>query len=333
MSYPENPILTMLRRNGSVESVHRGAWVAVRANGEIIGNVGDPQQLVFPRSASKSIQALPLIESGAADHFGFGNKEIALAIASHSGESQHLDVVASMLGAAGLSDAALLCGPQAPRVGDLEQPATRILNNCSGKHAGFLATAVHMELEPKSYLDPAAAVQQAVHAAVADLAQTDQLSTAIDGCGAPTFRLPLVSLAGAIASVTNPTELSPSRRAACERIVEAAAAFPELVGGVKGRLDSDLMRVTKGRVFAKVGAEAVFVIGVVGDDFGLAIKIDDGGDRGISYYLPTLLNDLGVLSDDELTELKPWNDPTIRNWDGLVVGKQETVPWKESTSK
>lgn len=323
----------MLRRNGSVESVHRGAWVAVRANGEIIGNVGDPQQLVFPRSASKGMQALPLIESGAADRFGFGNKEIALAIASHSGESQHLDVVASMLNAAGLSEAALLCGPQEPRVGDLNRPATRILNNCSGKHAGFLATAAHLELEPDSYLDPAAAVQQAVHAAVADLAETDELSTAIDGCGAPTFRLPLHSLATGTASLTNPAVLSPSRRAGCERIVEAAAAFPELVGGVKDRLDSDIMKVTKGRVFAKVGAEAVFVIGVVGGDFGLAIKIDDGADRGISYYLLTLLNDLGVLSDAELAELKPWNDPTIRNWDGFVVGKEVTVPSNASLGK
>ncbi len=330
MSYPENPILTMLRRNGGVESVHRGAWVAVRTSGEIIGKQGDPGQLVFPRSATKSLQALPLIESGAADHFGFGNREIALAIASHSGEAQHMRVVASMLESAGMSEADLLCGPQAPRVEDLNRPATRILNNCSGKHASFLATATHLGVDPTSYLDPNAPVQQAVRSAVEALAQTDQLTTAIDGCGAPTFRLPLVSLARSIALLTNPAELAPARRDACTRIVEAAAEFPELVGGITGRLDSDLMKVTNGRVFAKVGAEAVFVVGVVGGDFGLAMKVDDGDDRGISYFLVTLLAELGVLADEEFDRLTPWNDPTLRNWDGFVVGTQERTPWNAS---
>ena len=329
MIYPDNPILTFLGRGGFVESVHRGAWVATRASGDIISGVGDPQQLIFPRSASKSLQAIPLIESGAADAFGFGGQEIALALASHNGEAQHLEVVARMLAAAGLDERHLLCGPQAPRVGDLNQPATRLLNNCSGKHAGFLATAVHRGLDPKSYLDPKGELQKEIHLAVEELAGTPELTSAIDGCGAPTFRLPLASLATAIARLTSPADLAPERQRACRRITAAGAAYPDLVGGIKGRIDSDIMRVTSGRIFAKIGAEGVFVVGAVEGDVGLAIKVDDGNERGFDYYLISLLKALDLVSADEFERLTPWNDSQLRNWDGFVVGEETLTPFPD----
>ena len=223
-SYPDQPVLVRAHRGEHVESVHRGSWVLVDGAGAVVAGAGDYQAPIFTRSAIKCLQALPLIESGAAQRFGLDSQALALAISSHNGEDVHVRVTESMLGAAGYSQADLLCGPQLPgdpaaRMRWLESgaKASPMHNNCSGKHAGFLILARHLGVAAERYLDPEADTQRAVRAAVAEttgLAPAD-LPFAIDGCSAPTWRLLLSALATAFARVATAGRMSAQRDAAC----------------------------------------------------------------------------------------------------------------------
>lgn len=333
-TYPDNPPLVRIWRGGWIESQHRGAWALVDAAGHLVDSVGDVRAGSFARSSLKSLQALPLMESGAAERFGLGTAEVALALSSHNGEACHTQVVTGMLARAGLSEADLRCGPQPP--GD---PKTRaelsaggrkpgaLHNNCSGKHAGFLCLSCHLGLEPRDYLDPNGGVQVAVRRAVEEMTGVlpGELATAIDGCSAPTFRLPLMRLATAMARVANPESLAPSRRAACERMLNAAAAHPELVAGHHKRLCTDILRVTRGRLFAKIGGDAIYVIGARGTGRGLAVKIDDGESRGLSPLVIALCERFGWLSKAESDALAAWRAGPTRNWAGLEVGRVEVL--------
>lgn len=323
-----NPVLVRMWRGDAVESMQRGAWAAVDSAGAVLAAAGDPSQLVFPRSATKSFQALPLLLTGAADAFGFDDGDVALALASHSGESIHVERVLATLERLDLTEDDLLCGPQKPLAAWSNEGTRRASMNCSGKHVGFLAVARQLDVDPADYLDPDGAVQQAVFDATRRITGADaaELSLAVDGCSAPTYRMPLRRLAQGIARVANPDRLDADLVAACRRMTAAAAAHPELVGGTKHRSDSDLMRATNGRLFAKVGAEAVLAVGVVGGDVGYAIKIDDGGDRTIAALMIELLGSDDRLSNDERTALGEWDDPDRRNWDGLCVGRVEVSP-------
>ncbi len=323
-----NPILTRLWRGPAIESVHRGAWVLCRADGTTVRNVGARDQLVFARSSTKSFQALPLIETGAADRFNLPSEALATALASHSGEPIHRDVVAATLRTIGLSEDDLRCGPQRPFDSGLDAPADRLTNNCSGKHAGFLAVAQHIGEDPANYLEPTSEVQQLVKAAVAETCGLDakDLGVGVDGCSAPTFQLPLSGLATGVARIANPQLLAAERRDAADRFTAAAAAHPELVAGTHNRICTDLIRVTDGRLFAKIGAEAVYVVGVRGADMGLAIKIDDGNQRGLHRLLIEILHQHDLIDDAELAQLEAWADPIRRNWDGLEIGRVELAP-------
>ena len=318
----DNPVLAEFWRNNKLESLHRGAWVVVNSAGDVIESAGDPDQAIFPRSATKSLQALPLIETGAADAFGFDPQHIALALASHSGEPRHLAVAQDGLDKIELPAEALQCGPQRPFNSGLDATANRITNNCSGKHVGFLAVSQHLGEDPAHYLAPDGAVQTLVRAANAEMTDTEPstLGGAVDGCSAPTFHLPLRSLATGLARVANPQGLAPERADACRRITAAATAHPDLVAGTHQRLCTDLMSVTGGRIFAKVGAEAVYTLGVVDADVGFAIKIDDGALRGFNALIISTLRRLELLIDDEVEKLETWASRTLHNWDGIPIG-------------
>ncbi len=327
----DNPVLVRLWRGDGVESIHRGAWVVTKSDGSVLHSVGDPTQPVYGRSATKSFQALPLIETGAADAFGLSPAAIATALASHSGEPRHIEVVADTLSRIGLGPDDLLCGPQRPFNAGLEAPADRVTNNCSGKHAGFLAVARHLGVNPSSYLDADGQVQQLVAAATAEICSIEggpaitpaSMDGGRDGCSAPTFRLPLQNLATGIARVANPTGLPDQRADACRRMTSAAAAHPDLVAGTHERLCTDLMRVTDGRLFAKIGAEAIYVIGAVDRDLGIAITIDDGAYRGFNELLIEILVRLELLSENERELLDSWGSTVRKNWDGLEIGRVE----------
>jgi L-asparaginase II len=332
--YPQNPVLVRFRRGGEVESVHRGAWVLVDGAGHVQAGDGAFESPFFARSSVKAFQALPLFDTGAAERFAFDEEELALALASHNGERCHTDVVRRTLRKLGLGEADLLCGPQIP-----EDAATRrelfasgeapgaIHNNCSGKHAGFLALARTLDVPVERYLDPSSEVQQLVRAALAELTgvRPAELVPAVDGCSAPTYRLALTRLATAFARLTNPEGLSPERREHCRRLTDAVARHPVLIAGSRGRLCTDLARAGAGRLFPKVGAEAVYAVGVRGADRALAVKIDDGSARAIHALVPALLSSLGFLSEEEALRLAPWTERDIKNRAGLVVGRIETV--------
>lgn len=328
--WPENPILARVTRGDRVESVHRGAWCVVDPSGALIEGQGAFREAIFARSAIKCAQALPLLETGAAERFAFDEGDLALAVASHDAEPCHIERAARILARVGLDEHALQCGPQNPGNDDARfalrvegRRATRIHNNCSGKHAGFLTLARHLGDDPARYLAEDSLAQRHVRAAVRDMADIEdfELTTAVDGCSAPTFRLPLTGLATVFARMTNPAGLDAPRRAACERIVAAVRAHPVLLAGSTKRLCTDLVRVTNGRLFPKIGAEGVYAVGLPGEDAALAVKMDDGGQRGLHAVVVAVLERLGHLSRDEAHALAAWRSPILRNWAGTAVGE------------
>lgn len=336
-TYPDNPVLVRVRRGDWIESQHRGAWVLVDDAGSVLAGDGAVHGPVFARSSIKSIQALPLVESGAVERFGLTEAELALALSSHGGEPCHTEGVGGWLARLGLDPAALRCGAHAPfdakarvELARRGEKPSALHNNCSGKHTGFLCLSLQLGAPLERYLDPAGPVQRAVRSTLEELsgAAADEIDVATDGCSAPTFRLPLSKLATAVARVANPEGLAPTRRAACERLLAAASRHPELVAATKKRLCTDLLRVTGGRLFPKIGGDAVYVIGVRGARRGLAVKVDDGESRGLPPLVVALCERFGFLTGDEARELArlgDWPAGASRNWAGLEVGRVEVL--------
>jgi L-asparaginase II len=317
-----NPVVAELWRGDGVESIHRGAWVLVDTEGNVVDARGEPDQLVYARSATKSIQALPLVETTATGS-SLTNAEIAVAISSHNGQDFHVAAATAILERAGLDADALQCGPQAPANAPGVEPL-RITNNCSGKHAGFLAAALEMGDLPENYLNPESAVQRAVHRSMMEMTGADkaQVTTAVDGCSAPTYRLPLRYLATGLARMANPENLGWARAAACGRIVAAATAEPALIGGTSSpRFDTRLIETTNGRLFSKGGAEGVQTVGIVGAGLGFAAKIDDGSTRSLHRLTLAVLDAHELIHSDELARLSYWADESRRNRDNLDVGR------------
>lgn len=333
-TYPDNPVLVQLWRGKDVESQHRGAWVLTDASGAILDGAGRFEAPIFTRSSVKCLQALPLLETGAAARFGFDDADVALALSSHNAEPCHTERVERTLARLGLDVQALRCGPQPPvdpdarrKLREERRSATALHNNCSGKHAGFLALALHLGVAPARYLDPESASQRLVRKAVADLTDVDvaELGCAIDGCSAPTFRMPLRALATAFARVSSPSGLAPLRAAACERMLDSVARNPVLLAGSHQRLCTDIARVSGGRLFPKIGGEAVYALGVRGRERALAVKIDDGAGRALHAVVVALLRRFDLATSAELEQLAAWEERTVRNWAGLEVGRTEVL--------
>ena len=325
--WPVNPVLVELWRGEGLESVHRGAWAVVDADGQVVRGAGDLDHATPSRSAVKCLQALPLLESGAAQAAGYDGADLALALSSHNAEADHTERVAAILARLGLDATALLCGAQEPgdpaaraALRDSGQAPSALHNNCSGKHAGFLATARQLGQDPATYLDPEGAVQRAVHAAVLELCGLQgPVPFAIDGCSAPTWRLSVRELATAFARVGTPEGLGADRAAACRRMTAAAAAHPTLIAGRHKRLCTALVEASGGALFPKIGAEGVYAIARVGSGEALALKMDDGGGRGLHAAVLGLLGELGWLGEQALAELAQRFGPPTRNWAGLEV--------------
>ena len=333
-AYPSSPILLEHRRGDHVESVHRGSWVVVDPDGSVLAGDGAIESPFYARSAIKALQALPLFDTGAVERFDLQDDELALALASHSAEACHTDVVLRVLGKLGLSIDHLLCGAQVPDDAGTRQALRAsgekpgaLHNNCSGKHAGFLALARQLDAPPESYLEYGSEGQRLVREVLREFSaigtEDPALSHGIDGCSAPTYRLSLRQLATAFARFTTPDGLSPERRAHCRRLTQAVARHPVLIAGTRKRLCTDLARVGNGRLFPKIGAEAVYVVGDVGGGRALAVKFDDGAFRAVNTFVPALLERLGWIDEAQVEALVPWTDRRSRNRAGLEVGRVE----------
>jgi len=324
-----NPVLVEVTRGGQVESAHRGAVAIVDAVGKRVAVLGDADAAVFPRSAFKALQALPLVESGAADAFGVGDEELALACASHSGEPMHTERVETWLARIDCVESDLACGPHLPlheptahamlRAGD--RPC-RIHNNCSGKHTGFLTVARHLRVSVEGYERPDHPVQVLVRDAVAAMCALNPRSmpVGIDGCAAPNYAIPLGGLAQGMAKLGDPSSLTPSRAAAAKRLTAAWKAHPLLVSGT-GRACADLIMAAKGRTVVKTGAEGVFTAVLPERGWGVAVKIDDGATRAAETVMAKVLTLLGS-ADEGTPEITKHLNPPIRNWRADIVGER-----------
>ena len=348
VSQPERPVsaarqipisepLVQVTRGSITESRHRGHIMAVEPDGKIVAFLGAPETVTFLRSSAKPYQALPLIESGAADRFGFTEEEIALACASHSGEPIHTAIAASMLNKIGLEPEYLKCGthePFSPQVArELREKGEEpnvLQNNCSGKHAGMLALAVHLGAPIENYDDPENPVQLAIGHTVSQFSgiPTEDIAVGIDGCGVPVFGVTVKAMALMYARLVAPPEgFDDSTRTACRRIVSAMTNHPELIGGTSDRLDTEMMRATKGTMISKVGAEGVYTAGILpckrwSRGLGLALKIEDGDDhRARPTVVIESLDQLGVLDDEALEAVSRYAFFPIHNRNGEVVGE------------
>ncbi|MGL5448454.1 MAG: asparaginase, partial [Rhabdaerophilum sp.] len=292
-----NPLLVEITRGGIVESGHAGAICVADAEGTIVFSMGDIERAIFPRSAIKGFQALPLIESGAADRFGLSAAELSLACASHSGEEEHTKTAASMLAKAGRDETCLECGAHWP----MGEKATHSLfasgrkpsalhNNCSGKHSGFICTAIEMGHDPKGYIQPDHPTMREVSTAIETMTGFDLSKTArgVDGCSIPTFAIPLKNIATGFAKFASGEGLSASRAGAAKRLREAVAASPFHVAGTK-RFDTEAMEQLRQRAFIKMGAEGVYCGALPEKGLGVAIKIDDGATRAAEIAMAAIL--------------------------------------------
>lgn len=329
--------LVAVTRGGLTESRHRGHIVAVEPDGSIVAYLGAPETVTFLRSSAKPLQALPLLVSGAADRCGFTDEEIALACASHNGEPVHTRIVTSMLAKIGLGPEALKCGVHEPysvevarQLRERGEAPNVLQNNCSGKHAGMLALALHLGAPVETYIRPEHPVQLAIGKTIArftDIAVED-LAVAVDGCAVPVFGITVKAMALAYARlVAPPAYFDEATRNACGRIVRVMNAFPELIGGTADRLDTEIMKATPGRVISKVGADGVYTAGVNPCEawprgLGLALKIEDGDDRlARPPVVIESLRQLGVLHDESLEAVARYAFFPVLNRPGDVVGE------------
>jgi L-asparaginase II len=331
------PLVEVLRGE-IVESRHRGHVVAVDSTGGVIARLGEPEFVTFLRSSAKPFQAIPLVATGAADRFGFTEKEIAIACASHNGEAIHTETVAGMLMKIGLDPSALKCGVHEPFSAEVAESLrseglrpTVLHNNCSGKHTGMLALALHLGAPVKTYDQPDNPVQQLIARAVSDFSgvSVEEIAMGVDGCGAPVFGVPVTAMALMYARLAaTPEEWSDeTTRRAARRIFRAMTMHPEIVGGRAERLDTKVMQAGRGIIVSKVGADGVYTAGVLPSErwprgLGLALKIEDGEDR---RSRPTVvietLRQLGVLDDEGIEALAPYSRFPIRNHRGDLVGE------------
>ena len=311
-----NPIVVEVTRGGLVESAHRGAGIVVDADGGVVLQFGDVGRPVFPRSAVKPIQALPLIESGAAARFGLTPEELALACASHSGEPEHVALAAGMLARAGLDETALACGAHWPTNAEAARAVARpsaLHNNCSGKHAGFLCVACVVGAPTQGYEDAGHCVQREVKAALEDVCGERLDAAGLDGCSIPTYAISLTGLARGFARMATGRGLGVQRAAAARRLFGAMAAHPFQVAGT-GRFDTRAMTLLGGRAITKTGAEGVYCAALPELGLGLAVKADDGATRAAEAMIAALIGRFLALPEDLAR-------PKLRNWRGAEVGE------------
>ncbi|RWX77292.1 asparaginase [Neorhizobium lilium] len=324
----QNPVTVEVTRGAIVESRHRGMGVVVDGQGREVFAFGDSGSSIFPRSACKAMQALPLMESGAADAYGFGNKELAFACASHSGEDEHVAMAAAMLAKAGRDVSALECGAHwasdqpvlIHQARTLDKP-TALHNNCSGKHSGFVCTCVHSGIELEGYVGYDHPLQAEIRGVMESLtgATLGHDNCGTDGCSIPTYAVPLKGLAHGFAKMLTGQGLEPARAKASRRLMEACMAEPFYVAGTD-RACTRLMQVAPGKIFAKTGAEGVFIAALPEQGIAMAVKAEDGSTRAAEAMIFGLIARYFEKDSETQAKLMSMANRSMKNWNGIHVG-------------
>ncbi len=324
-----DPLVIECTRGPAIESRHVVDIALVDPAGALVEGWGEVDTVVYPRSAIKSVQVLPLIETGAAEHFAITDEEIALACSSHSGEPAHVALVRDWLARIGLDESALECGGHLPHHGPSAQACVRrgetglaVHNMCSGKHTGFLATAQALGEPTAGYIARAHPVQERVSRAIAEMASHEVSGApwAIDGCSIPTIGLPLHALACAAARIAEPGALTPARQAAVQRVRQAIAGHPFMIAGT-GRACTRIVGQAGDRMLVKVGAEGVYFAALTALGLGLALKVRDGAWRAAEVAVTTMLERLGLLAVEDRRALADLLAAPLSNWRGVQVGE------------
>jgi L-asparaginase II len=326
----EDPILVEVTRGPMVESAHRGAAIVIDADGSTVLEFGDVDRKIYPRSAIKGLQALALLETGAADRLGLTEAELAITCASHNGEERHMATAAAMLAKAGQGPGALECGAHWPSL--LGETAYKLAasgarpsalhNNCSGKHAGFVCLACGTGTDPNGYIARDHAVQRMVAATLGEVtgAAIDAAAPCgTDGCSIPTYGFPLRALALGFARFGTGHGLGPERAKAASRLRAAVASNPFMVAGT-GRFDTAVMELLGAKVFTKTGAEGVFCAAFPDQGLGIALKCRDGAGRAAEVMMASLIARFVPMDDAQRAALARFAAPVLTNWNGLAVG-------------
>ena len=318
-------VIADILRGGHIESRHTGSFAVTDPSGRIVLAGGDPAASVFPRSAIKALQALPLVAEGGAERFALSQAELALACASHTGLPAHTETAHAMLRRAGREVACLECGthwpssPTAARaLAAAGQTPTALHNNCSGKHAGFICAAVAAGVDPAGYIRPDHPTMMRITKAVAaatGIALTET-NRGTDGCSIPTYRIPLAAIATGFARFGTGEQLPGGFSQAAARLRQAAAENPLMLGG-PGRIDTEVTQALGDAVFLKTGAEGVHAGAIPALGLGFAIKADDGGNRASDAFAAALIRH--YLPGHDI--LDRWATSTLTNWNGMDVGQ------------
>ena len=314
------PLTVEVTRGPAVESSHFVHAVVMDGQGQIREAYGNPQRLTFPRSSLKPLQAIALVESGAADAFKLSDAEVALACASHSGEEIHTTAVAALLKRIDCAENDLECGAHPPIAAPCA-PTSVLCNNCSGKHTGMLALGRFLKIPVKDYTNPTHGVQQKILGTISEMCGNNLTPAVcgVDGCSAPNPAMPLEDLARGLAHMMNPLSFSDARQNACRRIIRAMEENPDYVAGT-GRIDTVLMRAAKGRIMSKGGAEAVNIAVIPEKDTVIAVKAEDGNHRASQAALAGLLEMHDLVGADVLEAVQPVAFPVLKNLRGIEVG-------------
>lgn len=328
MSKQQKPV--HVYRGGYLESVHDIHAVIVNSDGKILFSYGDPYRPTFARSSMKPFQAVPLVETGAAERFSYEAADIALSCASHNGEPFHRSRVLSLLDRLGQDEEALQCGTHIPR--DLEsykrliregKELTPVFSNCSGKHTGMLSTCVYLNEDTRTYRDMDHPHQQRILNVISNICdfKKEAIGIGVDGCGVPVHQLPLSHVATGFARLSRPDKMiDQTHMQALMTIRDSMMAHPEMVAGTN-RFDTDLMNAFDGGVVAKAGAEGVQCIGLIDSGLGIAIKVEDGHGRATSVVAMKILEELNIGDEKIYHTLQSYTEPAVKNMAGNVVGK------------
>lgn len=325
------PLLSTTRQ-GVIERLERGHCVISDHTGSVIWAQGDPDHVTFMRSAAKPLQASAIVLSGALERYQLRGTHLAVACGSHQGEQRHVRAALELLEHANVPPEALQCGthglsePVAVRLAEARISPTPLHNNCSGKHAGLLASTKASGVPLHRYLDPEQPVQQGIHRTVALCGNVpaSRVHLGVDGCSAPNFALPMRNIATAFARIGHPENLPPEIGSALTRIASAMQAEPFLVQGTNG-IDSLLMQVLGPGLVSKRGAEGLHCVALPGLGIGIALKVESGHLEGMGAVMIALLRALGVLGDQLPVELAQFDCPPIRNHRGIVVGGTQVL--------